>query len=204
MERKKSSYATNLEVFGQFPAQIVKRLATVLRPGGRVLDLGAGQGRNGLWLAEQGFVVDAVDRDEDGVRQMQDQAQREGLASFQARLASAEELELHANAYDGLCCINLLQFFSVEQAADLVRRLQVATVGGGYHSILVPSHASEEILQKLGARLWTEEELRGLYSNWSIEVCRTYPGMSTAKNAKGEQEPVEMINFLAKKLSVVE
>jgi len=90
MERKKSSYATNPEVFGQFQAQIVKRLATVLRPGGRVLDLGAGQGRNGLWLAEQGFVVDAVDRDEDGVRQMQDRAQREGLASFQARLASAD------------------------------------------------------------------------------------------------------------------
>ncbi len=204
MERKKSYYATNPEVFGIYPAQIVKRLATVLRPGGRVLDLGAGQGRNGLWLAQQGFVVDAVDIDEEGVRQMQDRAQREGLTSFQARLAKAEELELDANAYDGLCCINVLQFFSVEQAADLVQRLKTATIEGGYHSILVPLHVSEEILQRLGARLWTEEELRGLYSDWSIEVCRTYPGMSTAKNAKGEQEPVEMINFLAKKLTVIE
>ena len=199
MERRKSGYATNPEVFGIFPAQIVKKLATVLKPGGRVLDLGAGQGRNGLWLAQQGFVVDAVNMDEEGVRQMQDRAQRDGLASFQARLAKAEELVLVPNVYDGLCCINLLQFFSVEQAADLVQRLKEATSEGGYHSVLVPSRVSEEILQKLGARLWTEDELRGLYSDWSIEICRTYPGMSTAKNAKGEQEPVEMINFLARK-----
>jgi 2-polyprenyl-3-methyl-5-hydroxy-6-metoxy-1,4-benzoquinol methylase len=30
-------------------------------PGGRVLDLAAGEGRNALWLAEQGFEVEAVE-----------------------------------------------------------------------------------------------------------------------------------------------
>ena len=35
----------------------------LIRPGGRVLDLACGSGRHVRWLAAQGFVVTAVDRD---------------------------------------------------------------------------------------------------------------------------------------------
>lgn len=35
----------------------------LIPPGGRVLDVAAGAGRNAVWLAQQGFKVTAVDRD---------------------------------------------------------------------------------------------------------------------------------------------
>lgn len=35
----------------------------LIEPGGRVLDVAAGAGRNAVWLAQQGFKVTAVDRD---------------------------------------------------------------------------------------------------------------------------------------------
>lgn len=38
-----------------------------VRPGGRVLDLAAGRGRNAIWLAGQGYSVEAVDRDADAL-----------------------------------------------------------------------------------------------------------------------------------------
>jgi len=41
----------------------VRRWAPLIRPGGRVLDLACGSGRHVRWLAAQGFVVTAVDRD---------------------------------------------------------------------------------------------------------------------------------------------
>jgi SAM-dependent methyltransferase len=41
----------------------VRRFASLMRPGGRVLDLAAGGGRHTRLLLDMGFVVDAVDRD---------------------------------------------------------------------------------------------------------------------------------------------
>ncbi len=45
------------------PSPWVQRWASVIRPGGVVLDLAAGSGRHARWLARLGFEVEAVDRD---------------------------------------------------------------------------------------------------------------------------------------------
>ena len=45
------------------PSAWVTRWATLIRPGGEVLDLACGAGRHARWLAKLGFEVSAVDRD---------------------------------------------------------------------------------------------------------------------------------------------
>jgi SAM-dependent methyltransferase len=45
------------------PSAWVYRWAPLIRPGGSVLDLACGSGRHVRWLAAQGFVVTAADRD---------------------------------------------------------------------------------------------------------------------------------------------
>lgn len=45
------------------PSEWLLRWAHLIRPGGRVLDLACGHGRHAHWLATQGFVVTALDRD---------------------------------------------------------------------------------------------------------------------------------------------
>ena len=45
------------------PSPWVERWATLIRPGGTVLDVAAGSGRHARFLARMGFEVDAVDRD---------------------------------------------------------------------------------------------------------------------------------------------
>lgn len=47
--------------YGTQPNRWLEGQAGVIRPGGHVLSLGEGEGRNAVWLAEQGFTVDAVD-----------------------------------------------------------------------------------------------------------------------------------------------
>ncbi len=49
------------------PSRWVTRWAHLLAPGGTVLDLACGSGRNALMLAEMGFQVEAVDRDAEAV-----------------------------------------------------------------------------------------------------------------------------------------
>lgn len=53
------------------PSAWLQRHAHLIKPGGRVLDLAAGRGRNARWLSEAGFQVDAVDRDEAALASMQ-------------------------------------------------------------------------------------------------------------------------------------
>jgi len=45
------------------PSHWVARWATMIRPGGAVLDVAAGGGRHAKLLAKMGFEVDAIDRD---------------------------------------------------------------------------------------------------------------------------------------------
>jgi SAM-dependent methyltransferase len=45
------------------PSDWVVKHTPLIRNGGRVLDLACGYGRHALWLAEQGYQLDAVDRD---------------------------------------------------------------------------------------------------------------------------------------------
>ena len=45
------------------PSPWVTRWATLIRPGGVVLDLACGSGRHARWLTRMGFEVSAVDRD---------------------------------------------------------------------------------------------------------------------------------------------
>ncbi len=53
-------YAETDLVWSATPNKTVEELVTGLEPG-RALDLGCGEGRNSIWLAKQGWQVDALD-----------------------------------------------------------------------------------------------------------------------------------------------
>ena len=53
-------YAASELVWGAEPNRFVVEEFTAVAPG-RAVDLGAGEGRNALWLAERGWLVTAVD-----------------------------------------------------------------------------------------------------------------------------------------------
>ena len=53
-------FAQDGYLFGEHPNQYLVQQAAHLRPG-RALAVADGEGRNGVWLAEQGLTVDAFD-----------------------------------------------------------------------------------------------------------------------------------------------
>ena len=54
-------YATDDYIFGTAPNVFLASQAGLIRPGMRALAIADGEGRNGVWLAEQGAAVHAID-----------------------------------------------------------------------------------------------------------------------------------------------
>src|SRR5579859_2988118 len=61
LERWETRFAAPGYAFGKEPNAFLKAQAHLLRPGQRALSVADGEGRNGVWLAEQGLDVLAID-----------------------------------------------------------------------------------------------------------------------------------------------
>ena len=66
-------------MFGAAPNAFLQSQGHLIRPGGRVLVPGDGEGRNGVWLAEQGFDVLTLDLAAAGVAKAQALAAERGV-----------------------------------------------------------------------------------------------------------------------------
>jgi len=72
-------YAANPAAYGREPNAFLAQEAARLTPGGLVVALAEGYGRNALWLARRGYPVVAVDGSAVAVRLLRTAAEAEGL-----------------------------------------------------------------------------------------------------------------------------
>jgi SAM-dependent methyltransferase len=72
--------------------------------GSKILCLAEGEGRNGVYLAEQGHDVTCVDYSEEGIRKMTQLADMKGVVIHPV-LADLNEYEFLPNAWDGIVII---------------------------------------------------------------------------------------------------
>lgn len=68
-----------------FLTEVLSRL-----PHGQALDVACGRGRNALYLASQGFTVEAVDRDEQALADLSSAAAQQGLTTITTRMVDLE------------------------------------------------------------------------------------------------------------------
>ncbi len=102
-----------------------------LIPKGVALDLGSGEGRNTIFLAEQGFEVDAFDRKEDAVANLQALAQEEKLA-IRAIKNELTTLTIIPNRYSLALIAWVLMFLRRGEREGLVKMTLRGLVPGGY------------------------------------------------------------------------
>ncbi len=104
-------------------------------PKGRALDIAMGEGRHALYLAEQGFDVEGVDKDEEAVAGVLSRAKSRGLKLI-ARPVDLEQYHLHAGRYDLIVCFYYLQ-------RSLLPQIREALKPGGmvaYETFLIDNH----------------------------------------------------------------
>lgn len=101
-------------------------------PRGKALDVGAGEGRHALWLAAQGYNVEAIDISREGVRRLEKETGRLGL-KVRCVVAGAADHEFGQKQYDLVistgCALN---FFKKARAKEIIARLKAAVTPAGH------------------------------------------------------------------------
>jgi SAM-dependent methyltransferase len=122
-------YATEEYVFGKSPVAFLRDNVSLL-PKGKVLDIAMGEGRNGVFLATQGFEVLGLDISEKGLRKAHDLA-KEFNSTIETRVVDLEKTRLLENEYDVIVMTYYLQ-------RDLFPQIKAALKPGGI--VVIETH----------------------------------------------------------------
>jgi len=114
-------YSHNQAIFSHQPTELL-RYAVKDRPPGKALDIGMGQGRNAIFLAQQGWDVTGFDPSVEGVRQAQDTARKLKL-HLSASVAREEDFDLGRDKWD-LIVMTYVRRLNSEDASRIEQALK--------------------------------------------------------------------------------
>ncbi|MDQ3723779.1 MAG: methyltransferase domain-containing protein [Actinomycetota bacterium] len=121
------------------PAEWIVEHHGLLTGGGRALDVACGDGRNALYLAQLGYMVEAIDVSDVAVAGLRAATQARGLTmTIAPHVVDLEREPLPSGPYDVIVMVNFLQ-------RDLFEALQEALAPGGLlvFETLARSHVDE-------------------------------------------------------------
>ena len=146
------------------PTKLVVDTARNL-PAGRALDLACGSGRNALWLAAEGWQIQALDGAAAAIEMLRESARHTGLVlSAQVADLQSSSFYLAKAAWDLVIICYYLQ-------VDLIARAKEAVQPGGV--LLVIVHTTEGSEEPTPSRL-RPGELEQFFADW--EILHRYEG----------------------------
>jgi len=123
------TYAEHSSYFGSQASRLLDRYAQLLPADARVLDIGVGQGRNALGLAERGCRITGIDTSATALEQVRARA---NSASLDIELWQGSFLDYDPEErFDAVLCFGLLQTLDRRDGASLVHRWYEWTRPGG-------------------------------------------------------------------------
>jgi cyclopropane fatty-acyl-phospholipid synthase-like methyltransferase len=158
--------------WGAEPGKYV-RLLTKHLSSGRALDLGAGEGKNAIYLAKQGFEVTAVECSEYAINNFRrslshvDPGVRDRIQIVMADVRTY----LPQHEYEAVISYGLLHCLrSMGDAYKVVRSMHKCTVSGGYNVVVVLTNRvnSPCVQQYLEILEISRPHLEHLYEGWKI------------------------------------
>lgn len=133
----------------------------------KVLDLGASNGRNALYLSAQGFDVTAVDSNPNAVAALGSIIAAEGINNIDARVYDINEANLNAQ-YDFIVGTVVLMFLDPSRIAAVVGNMQQSTNAGGYNLIVAAMNTKSYPCPVNFPFTLAEGQLRDYYEGWEL------------------------------------
>lgn len=191
-------YAGDGLLFGDRPNAFLERNRELLRSGMRALAVADGEGRNGVWLAEQGLDVLSVD--------ISDLAQAKAARLAEARrvrlelrLADLTAWEWPASQFDVVVAI-FIQFADPGERDRIFAGMKRASKPGGI--VLLEGYRSEQIAYGTGGpaaveNLYTEALLRDAFADFEILSLASYD--AEVREGAGHSGMSALVDLVARK-----
>jgi cyclopropane fatty-acyl-phospholipid synthase-like methyltransferase len=185
-------------VFGTAPNAFLASQAARLRPGMTALCIADGEGRNSVWLAEQGLAVSAFDVSPVGVEKAQKLARDRGV-QVDYTIGNIHQYDWRARQYDVIAAI-FFQFADPQERTAIFAGLRDALAPGGL--LLLQGYTPRQLEYKTGGppfaeNMYTEPLLRTAFAD--LEILHLAEHDREIHEGRGHSGMSALIDMVARK-----
>jgi cyclopropane fatty-acyl-phospholipid synthase-like methyltransferase len=197
LERWQTRFSAPAYAFGKEPNAFLKAQAHRLRPGQSALSVADGEGRNGVWLAEQGLDVLTIDFSQAGLAKAQALAAERGV-KLRTELADVTQWRWPTNAFDVIVAIFI--FVEPHERAPFFASLKAALKPGGL--LLMQGYRPEQLKFRTGGppnaeRMYTRAILQEAFGEMAEVDIREHD--STISEGTAHVGMSALIDLVARK-----
>lgn len=161
--------------FGTQPNAYLAGKRKLIEPGKTALAVADGEGRNSVWLAQQGLGVDAFDISPVGVAKARQLAEQASV-KVNYHVASCDDWDWRPAAYDYVVAI-FVQFADPDMRRRLFTNMVAALKPGGF--LILQGYTPKQLDYKTGGpglldHLYTEEMLRSAFAGLQLVDMQVY------------------------------
>jgi len=132
--------------WGLKPNPILEEFINII-PKGRALDIGAGEGRNSIFLAQNGFLVEAIDKISEGLEKCKKLAKKHNL-SINIIVQDVREFNFQEGKYSLILAIASLDFLKKIEVERILTKIKKSLVSSGF-VLLVVFSTEDPLYQKI-------------------------------------------------------
>ena len=160
--------------WGTDPADFLEKLIALKPPSSeiKVLDIGCGEGKDAVYMAQRGYSVTAFDLTESGIRKTLRLAAERGVNNIRAYVDDINDFETGMN-FDIIYSTGTIQYLKKENIAGFFEKVRRITTPNGlnYFNVFVekpflelpPDWDREE-------KMWKSADLFSWYADWKIHL----------------------------------
>jgi SAM-dependent methyltransferase len=197
LDRWQARFAEPGYLFGTEPNAFLKSKATLLRPGARALAVADGEGRNGVFLAEQGLDVLSVDFSPHA------QAKARALAKLRGVTLRFEQADMTnwrwpEAAFDVVAAI-FIQFTKPPERAKMFAGIKRTLKPGGL--LLLVGYGLKQLDYKTGGpsdptQLYTRELLQDAFGDFaSLDIHEYVSDLQEGNHHTGQSALIELVGI---------
>ena len=190
-------FSTPEYLFGEEPNAFLASQAP--QPGhGKALALADGEGRNSVWLARQGYVVDAFDFSEPAVAKARALAAKHAV-SVNFACSDWQSFDWKSDNYDLVAGI-FFQFAAPDERSVLFEQIKRCLKPGGL--LIIQGYGKNQLTFKTGGpgkldHLYDEDLLRQAFDGFQIDLCKTYE--TSIHEGSGHHGMSALVGFVARR-----
>lgn len=191
-------YGENENLFSEQPKSTVVDAMQYVQPPARTIDIGTGQGRNAIFLAQHGFKVEATDISPVGIDQLKATAQKEGLQVESKIQDARRELE---GEYDLVVCCNILHHLPAIDAEEFLQMIKAHTKSGGLNVVTAISNDGDFYRQAANSGNYFPDQavLEAIYADWELLQSQSADKQAAAHKPDGTVMRNVNVEMIARK-----